>query len=108
MERISFEDFQKLDLRIGKILKCEKVPKTMKLLRLEVDIGDEIRQIVAGMAEFFSPEELVDKLVVVVTNLEPRKIRGLVSDGMILAADLAGKPYFLTVEEYIPPGSKVW
>jgi methionyl-tRNA synthetase len=93
MERIpvvTYEEFQKLDIRTGKVLFAEPVPKSNKLLKLHVDIGSETRQIVAGIQQFYNPDELVGREVVVVTNLAPAKIFGVESNGMILAAgDLA-------------------
>ena len=89
MERIpvvTYEEFQKLDIRTGKVLVAEPVPKSNKLLKLQVDIGNETRQIVAGIQQFYKPDELVGREVVVVTNLEPAKIFGVESNGMILAA----------------------
>jgi methionyl-tRNA synthetase len=83
---VTFEEFQKLDIRTGKVLSAEPVPKSNKLLKLMVDIGSETRQIVAGMQQFYKPEELVGKDVVVVTNLAPAKIFGVESNGMVLAA----------------------
>jgi methionyl-tRNA synthetase len=83
---VTFEEFQKLDIRIGKVLSAEPVPKSNKLLKLQVDIGSETRQIVAGMQQFYKPDEMVGKDVVVVTNLAPAKIFGVESNGMILAA----------------------
>lgn len=105
---ITLEEFQKLDLRIGKIIKAEKVPNTKKLINLEVEIGrGETRQIVAGMGEYLKPENLTGKNIVVLVNIEPRKFMGLESKGMILAADLEGKPILITPEEDVPPGIKI-
>ena len=104
---VSFKEFQKLDIRIGKILDCEKILGAKKLLKCIIDIGTEKREALAGMAEFFSPEELIGKTVVVLVNLEPKKFMGIESQGMILAADLEGKPFLLTVEGEVPAGTKV-
>jgi len=106
-ETISFSEFQKLDIRIGRILEAERVEGTRNLIRLEVDIGKEKRQLVAGVARWYKPEELEGKLIVVLANLEPKKIRGIESQGMLLAADVNGRPVLLTVEEEVPPGTKV-
>ena len=76
-------------------------------MKVYLDIGNETRETVAGMAEYFSPEELVGKTVVVLVNLEPKKLMGVESRGMILAADLGGKPFLLMVESDVPPGTKV-
>ncbi len=104
---ISFSDFKKLDIRIGEILEAEKVPDTDKLLRLLIDLGSEKRQIVTGMAEFYDPLHLIGKQVPVLTNLEPRKFRGIESRGMILAVDVEGRPVLLHPDEKVPSGSIV-
>lgn len=107
-ERISIKDFQKMDIRVGRVLKAERIPGTEKLIRLEVDIGEERpRQLVAGVADYYTPEELLGKNIVVLANLEAKKIRGVVSNGMLLAADVNGRPYILTVDDEVPPGSPV-
>lgn len=84
--QISIDDFRKVDLRVGKVLICEKVPKSEKLLRLEVQLGEEKRQIVAGISKHYNPEDLVGKNIIVVANLAPTKLMGLESNGMLLAA----------------------
>jgi methionyl-tRNA synthetase len=86
-ELVSFEDFSKMDIRIGRVLEAEKVKKADKLLLLKVDTGVDIRTIVSGIAHQFSPEEIVNKQVVVLLNLSPRKIRGVESHGMLLMAE---------------------
>ena len=103
---ITFDDFKKLDIRIGKVLSAEKVEGTDKLLRLEIDFSTEKRQVVAGIAECYQPESLVGKEIPVLMNLEPRSIRGVVSQGMILAAVNAdGKPVLMHPDSEVPPGS---
>ena len=87
-EIIKYPDFEKLDIRVGKILSAEKVEGADKLLKLEIDFGSEKRQIVAGLAPYFKPEELAGKQSVFLVNLEPRKLRGLESQGMILVAGM--------------------
>ena len=104
-EIITFADFQKLDLRVATVLSVEKVENTDKLLKLQIDLGDEKRQLLAGMAEFYTPDELTGKQLVVLTNLEPKKIRGEESQGMLLAADSEGKAVILTPDGTIPPGT---
>ncbi len=105
---ITFDDFSKLDLRVGTIVEATKVPKADKLLNLLVDIGLEKRTILSGIAEHFSPEDLVGKQAVVVTNLAPRKMRGVESNGMLLMAEnLEGKLVFVAPVEGIEPGSIV-
>jgi len=104
---ISFEDFKKIELKIGKILKAEKIEGSDKLLLLEVDLGNEKRQIVAGIGKKYESSSLVGKNVVVVANLEPKKLMGYESQGMILAADRGGEPVLLVPEEEVEPGSSV-
>ena len=106
---ITYDEFSRLDIRIGKVLKAERIEGSKKLLRLEVDIGGEVRQIVAGIAERYRPEDLIGRKVVVLANIQPRKIFGVESQGMLLAADVNGKPYLLTVDspDEVPEGSKV-
>jgi len=107
MDKISLEEFKKLDLRVAKILAAEPVEKTDKLLRIQIDIGLEQRQIVAGIAQQYSPEELVGKLIVVVVNLEPAVIRGVESNGMLLAASEKENISVLISDREIVPGSSV-
>jgi methionyl-tRNA synthetase len=105
---ITYDDFAKLDLRIGTILSAEKVAKADKLLKLEVDLGSEKRTIVSGIALHFKPEELAGKQVVIVANLAPRKLKGIESNGMILSAeDANGKLHLINPEELINPGAGV-
>ncbi len=104
---IDFNDFKKVDLRVGRIIEAEKVEKSDKLLKLKVDIGKEERQILSGIAKFYNPEELVGRDVVVVVNLETRKIMGFESQGMVLAATEKEKPVLLTPEEGVEPGSEI-
>ncbi|NWF98203.1 MAG: methionine--tRNA ligase subunit beta [Nitrospirae bacterium] len=104
---ITFEDFKKLDIRIGRVISSEKIAGADKLLKLEVDFGAEKRQIVAGIAEVYSPEQIVGKEIPVLTNLEPRKIRGIESQGMIIAVDVDGKPILLHPDKEVAPGSIV-
>ena len=105
---IVYDDFAKLDLRVGTILSAEKVEKADKLLKLEVDLGTERRIIVSGIAQHFNAEEIVGKQVVVVANLAPRKMRGIESNGMILMAeDKEGKLHFVNPEDKIAAGSGV-
>lgn len=107
MPDISFDDFKKLDLRVGKITKAKPVEGATKLLLLEVDIGREKRNLVAGIAEQYSQKELVGKNVVVVVNLAPKKIRGVESEGMLLAAEAEGGPVLLTPDKDVAAGTKV-
>lgn len=104
---ISFDDFQKLDLRVARIIKAEKVENSEKLLKLEVDLGEEKRQIVAGIGKFYNPEDLIGKEIVVVANLEPKNLMGLESQGMLLAATVDGEPVILVPEKEVQPGAKI-
>jgi len=104
---INFEEFQKVDLRVAKVITAEKVEGSEKLLKLQVDLGDEKRQIVAGVAQFYQPEDLTSKEIVIVANLEPRTVFGLESEGMLLAADDSGKPVLLILDKEVPPGTKI-
>jgi methionyl-tRNA synthetase len=105
---IGYDDFAKLDLRVGTIVTAEKVEKADKLLKLGIDLGSEQRTIVSGIALHFKPEEIIGRQVVVVANLSPRKMRGIESNGMILMAeDPSGKLYFVQPGEKIQPGSGV-
>ncbi|MFW9922472.1 MAG: methionine--tRNA ligase [Candidatus Thorarchaeota archaeon] len=106
-EKISFKDFQKLDLRVATIKSVEPIEGANKLLKIIVDIGTEQRQIVAGIAERYKPDELIGKQIVIITNLEPAKIRGVESNGMLLAADAAPEISILTPIKKVPNGSKV-
>lgn len=107
-ESVSFDDFQKMDIRVSKILAAEKVAKTKKLLKLTVDTGIDTREIVSGIAEHYTPEELVGKEVLVLVNLEPRELKGILSRGMILMAENpTGKLRLLRPEEAMTPGSIV-
>ena len=105
---IVFDDFAKIDLKVGTILSAEKVAKADKLLKLEVDLGFEKRTIVSGIALHFQPEDIINKQVVVVANLAPRKMKGIESNGMILMAeDATGKLHFVSPGTIIDAGSGV-
>ena len=104
---ISIADFNKLEIRIAKVVKAEKIPNTKKLLKLEVDIAGKRRTLVAGVAEHYTPEELIDKHVVVLANIEPTELMGVTSEGMILAAIDDDKISLLTVDKPVKHGSKV-
>jgi methionine--tRNA ligase beta chain len=107
MSVISLEDFQKLDIRIGKILKAERIPEKRKIYKLQIDVGTEQIQTIAGGAEYYPPEYFQGRAVVVLLNLQPKVIGGVESRGMLLAADLQGKPVWLTVDQEVPAGTKV-
>ena len=105
---IEYDDFAKLDLKAGTVTACEKVAKADKLLKLEIDLGQEKRTIVSGIAQHYSAEEMIGKQVIVVTNLSARKMKGIESQGMILTAeDSDGKLQLLKPENPVNPGSNV-
>ena len=107
-ENISFDDFTKMDIRIGKIIAAERVPKADKLLKLTVDTGLDKRTVVSGIAEHYKPEDIIGKRVTLLMNLAPRTIRGVESHGMILMAENAeGKLSFVSPEEGFDAGSEV-
>jgi methionyl-tRNA synthetase len=107
--KITIDDFMKVELRVGQVKAAEKVKGADRLLRLEVDIGTEVRQLVAGIALAYQPETLIGRKVVIVANLQPRKLRGLESNGMIVAASVGedGKPVLAGFLEDVPVGAKL-
>ncbi|MEZ3502902.1 MAG: methionine--tRNA ligase [Lachnospiraceae bacterium] len=107
-ENISYDDFSRLQFQVGEILSCEAVPKADRLLCSQVKIGSQVRQIVSGIRSSYTPEEMVGKKVMVLVNLEPRKIRGLISEGMLLCAeDEHGTLSLMTPEKQMPPGAGI-
>jgi tRNA-binding protein len=104
---ITYDDFAKLDIRIAKILGTEKIPGKSKIIKGIIDLGEEKREVIIGGAEYYQPEDLVGKTVVVIANLEPRKIAGFESNAMLLAADVNDKPFWLTINEDVPLGTKI-
>jgi len=107
-ENISYEDFGRMDIRIGTILEAVKVPKTKKLMQLKVDTGMDVRTVVSGIAEYFEAEAIIGKQICLLANLEPREIKGIQSQGMILLAeDATGRLIFVTPEDFTGVGSEV-
>ena len=104
---INFEEFQKIDLKIGKTLEAEKVENSEKLLKLKVDLGEEQRQIIAGIGKVYQPQDLINQEIVVVVNLEPKTLMGFESQGMLLAADNNGEPILIKPEKEVLPGTKI-
>ena len=104
---VRYDDFKKLDLRVANILKIEKIPGKTKIVKGEIDLGDETRDVIIGGAEFYEPEDLIGKTVIVVANLESKKMAGVESNAMLLAADINDKPFWLTVGSEVPPGTKI-
>jgi len=88
---VLIDDFMKIDLRTGKIIEAEKIKKSKKLLKLKVDIGSEVRQVVAGIAESYEPDQLINRTIILVANLKPAKLMGIESQGMLLAANNNGQ-----------------
>ena len=107
MPDISYNDFSKLDLRVAKILVAEKIPGKSRILKGQIDLGSEKRDVIIGGAEFFEPNEMIGKTVIVVANLESKKLSGIESNAMLLAADVNDKPYWLTVSDDVPVGAKI-
>ena len=104
---VSFSDFQKLSFKVGKIIAAERIPNMKKIFKVQVDIGGRTAQAIAGGAEFYEPTSFVGKQVVVLTNMEPKVIAGVKSEVMLLAADLNGKPIWVTVGDEVPAGTTV-
>src|SRR5262249_426369 len=105
--RIKIDEFGKVELRVAEVVAAEPLPKSKKLLKLTVSLGQEQRTVVAGIAEHYAPADLVGKKVVIVANLEAAKLMGVESNGMVLAASAGGKLAVLTLERDLPPGAKV-
>lgn len=105
---VSINDFAKIELKVGTVIEAEEIEESEKLIKLQVDLGEEKpRQILAGVKQWYKPEDLKGKQVIVVANLEPRMMMGLESQGMLLAASNEDKPIFLTVPQQVPPGTKI-
>ena len=106
-EEITIEDFGKLDLRVARILEASEIEGADRLLKLKIDLGGETRQLVAGIKKSYQPDALVGKHIVVVANLKPAKLRGVESQGMLLAASTDDGPVLATFEKEVAPGSRV-
>ena len=104
---IDYDDFSKLDLRVAKILTVEKIQGKSRIVKGEIDLGEEKRNVIIGGAEFYEAGELIGKTVIAVINLMPKKIAGIESNAMLLAADTNGKPFWLTVDGKVPLGTKI-
>lgn len=104
---INFEDFSKVELRVGKIKEVTRIENSEKLLKLQVDLGEEIRQVLAGIGKVYEPENLIGKQIVVVANLEPRVMMGEESQGMLLAASSSNGPVILSPETEVESGAKI-
>lgn len=106
---INFEEFKKVDLRVANVTAAQKVEESENLIKLEIDLGTKLgkRQILAGIQKYYQPEELMGRQIIVVVNLEPKKMMGMESQGMLLAADINGEPILLMPDKQVPPGSKI-
>ena len=105
---ITYDDFVKLDLRVAKIMAAERIEGSDKLIKLQLDVGElGLRQVIAGIGTVYTPEILVDKHIIIIANLEPRKLMGHESNGMLLAANDELGPVILTPESEVPPGTKI-
>tara|TARA_Y100000590_G_scaffold10707_1_gene13196 strand:+ start:873 stop:1199 length:327 start_codon:yes stop_codon:yes gene_type:complete len=107
MDYVTYDEFSKLDLRVAKITSTEKIPDKSRIIKGTISLGDETRNVIIGGAQFYEPEELVGKTVIVVANLEPKKMAGVESNAMLLAADIDDKPYWLTVDDDVPDGTMI-
>ena len=107
MDSISYDDFSKLDLRVAKIMSTEKIPGKSRIIKGVISLGNEERNVIIGGAQFYEPDDLIGKTVIVVANLEPKKMAGVESNAMLLAADLDDKPFWLSVDTSVPPGTKI-
>jgi len=107
MDYVSYDDFSKLDLRVAKIISTEKIPDKTRIIKGIISLGDEERDVIIGGAQFYEPEDLVGQTVIVVANLEPKKMAGVESNAMLLAADIDDKPFWLTVDQNVPEGTKI-
>lgn len=107
MNAIDLSEFERLDIKAGRILKAERIPERKKIYKLQIDIGGEQIQTIAGGADYYPPEYFVGRTVIVLLNLQPKTIAGVQSRGMLLAADVQGKPVWLTVDGEAPPGTRI-
>lgn len=108
MSNISYDDFAKLDIRVAKIIETESIEGKSRILKGRVDLGnDDHRDVIIGGAQYYQPEDIVGKTVIVIANLEPKKMAGVESNAMLLAADVDDKPFWLTVNEDVPLGSHI-
>ncbi|AJW71243.1 tRNA-binding protein [Nitrosopumilus adriaticus] len=108
MPNISYDDFAKLDIRVAKIISTEPIEGKSKIIKGLIDLGnDDKRDVIIGGAQYYQPEDIVGKTVIVIANLEPKKMAGVESNAMLLAADVDDKPFWLTVNEDVPLGSPI-
>jgi len=107
VDYISIDDFKRLDIRVGEILSATRVPGTDKLIELEVNIGSEVRHLITGIYPLYRPVDLVGRRIIVLANLQPRRVKGVESQGMLLAAEWDGEIGLLTVDKDAPSGARI-
>ncbi len=107
MDQIDIDYFHTVDLRVGKVIECEKVEKSRSLLRMVIDLGDEKKQIVSSISEYYKPEDLIGKNLIIINNLKPAKFMGIESQGMLLAAEDDSGVSLLTTDKDMKPGTRV-
>lgn len=107
MSPVSYNDFAKLDIRVAKIISTEQIPGKTRIIKGIIDLGTETRNVIIGGAQYYKPEDIIGKIVIVIANLEPKIMAGVESNAMLLAADVDDKPFWLTVNEDIPLGSPI-
>ena len=108
MTNISYDDFLKLDIRVAKIIATEPIEGKSRIIKGRIDLGaDDQRDVIIGGAQYYQPEDIVGKTVIVIANLEPKKMAGVESNAMLLAADVDDKPFWLTVDDTVPLGSPI-
>jgi|TARA_B100000809_G_scaffold50544_1_gene45623 tRNA-binding protein len=108
MLNVSYDDFAKLDIKVAKIIAAEPIEGKSRIVKGRIDLGnDDIRDVIIGGAQYYQPEDIVGKTVIVIANLEPKKLAGIESNAMLLAADVDDKPFWLTVNEDVPLGSPI-
>lgn len=107
MGQITYDDFAKLDLRVAKIISADPIPGKTRIVKGRIDLGNNQRDVIIGGAQYYDPQDLVGRTVIVVANLEPRTVAGVESGAMLLAADVDDKPYWLAVPDEVPLGSPI-
>ena len=107
MTNITYDDFAKLDLRVARIIATEPIPGKTRIIKGIIDLGEDKRTVIIGGAQYYNPDDLVGKLVIVIANLEPKTMAGVESNAMLLAADVDDKPFWLTVNDGVPLGSPI-
>ena len=108
MSNVSYDDFTKLDIRVAKIIGAEPIEGKSRIIKGRIDLGnDDLRDVIIGGAQYYQPEDMIGKTVIVIANLEPKKMAGVESNAMLLAADVDDKPFWLTVNEDVPLGSPI-